>query len=108
MLREGGGWIVGVEATGVGEDPGVAAAEKGLLEANSGVFDAGDYPVRTHAQKGNDRRSPITYFGLEALAAGTKLVVGEFVRTGGGAFDNTGDAEFEVEQERFFKRGEDP
>src|SRR4051812_36020494 len=74
MLREGGGWIVGVEAAGVGEDPGMAAAEAGRLEADAGVFDAGDDAVRTHAQKGNDRRTPITYFGLEALATGTELL----------------------------------
>jgi hypothetical protein len=39
-LCEGGGLIVGVEAAGVGEDPGVAAAEGVLLEADAGIFDA--------------------------------------------------------------------
>ena len=40
-LYEGGALVVGVEAAGVGEDPGVAAAEGGLLgiqtPANSSV-----------------------------------------------------------------------
>jgi len=39
-LCEGGGLVVGVEAAGVGEDPGVTAAERDLLEADASVFDA--------------------------------------------------------------------
>ena len=41
-LCEGGGPIVGVQAAGVGNDPGVAAGEGRVLEADAGVFDAGD------------------------------------------------------------------
>ena len=46
-------------------------------------------------------------FGLEALAVGTKFVVGEFIGADGCAFDDVGDAEFEVEKEEFFKGGEE-
>ena len=44
----------------------------------------------------------------EALAAGAKFVVGEFIGPGGGALDDVGDAEFEVEKEGSFERGEEP
>jgi hypothetical protein len=104
---EGGGRVVGVEAAGVGEDPGVAAAEGGLLEADAGVFDAGNDAVGTDADEGDDGGTPAFDFGLEALAAGAKFVVGEFVGAGGGAFDDIGDAEFEVEKEGCFKGGEE-
>ena len=103
---EGSRQVVGVEAAGVGEDPGVAAAEGGLLEADAGVFDAGNDAVGTDADKGDDGRSPAFDFGLEALAAGAKFLVCEFIGAGGGAFDDIGDAEFEVEKEGFFKGGE--
>ena len=106
-LCEGGGLVVGVEAAGVGEDPGVAAAEGGLLEADAGVFDAGDDAVGADADEGDDGGAPAFDFGLEALAAGAKFVVGEFIGAGGGAFDDVGDAEFEVEKEGFFKGGEE-
>lgn len=106
-LCEGGGQVVGVEAAGVGEDPGVAAAEGGLLEADAGVFDAGNDAVGTDADEGDDGGPPAFDFGLEALAAGAKFVVCEFIGAGGSAFDDIGDAEFEVEEEGFFKRGEE-
>jgi hypothetical protein len=104
-LREGGGQVVGVEATGVGKNPGVAAAEKGLLEADAGVFDTGDDAVRMNADKGDDGRAPASDFSLEAPAAGAKFVVGEFIRAGGGAFDDVGDAEPKVEKKRSLKGG---
>jgi hypothetical protein len=40
--REGGGLIVGIQAAGVGEDPGVAATKGVFLEADSDIFDAGE------------------------------------------------------------------
>ena len=102
-LCEGSRLIVGVEAAGVGEDPGVAAAEGAVLEADAGVFDAGDDAVGTDADEGDDGGAPAFDFGFEALAAGAKFVVGQFIGAGGGALDDVGDAEFEVEQERLFK-----
>jgi hypothetical protein len=72
---------VGVEGTGVGKNPSVAVAEKGLLEADAGVFDTGDDAVGVNADKGHDGRAPASDFGLEAPAAGAKFVVGEFIRT---------------------------
>ena len=105
-LCEGGGLVVGVEAAGVGEDPGVAAAEGVLLEADAGVFDAGDDAVGADADEGDDGGAPAFDFGFEALAAGAKFVVGEFIGAGGGAFDDVGDAEFEVEKERSLSKGE--
>jgi hypothetical protein len=44
-----------------------------------------DDAVGVNADKGNDGRAPACDFGLEALAAGAKFVVGEFIRAGGGA-----------------------
>ena len=43
----------------------------------------------------------------EAPAAGEKFIVGEFIGTGGGAFDDVGDAEFEVEKQGFLEGGEE-
>ena len=106
-LCESGGQVVGVEAAGVGENPGVAAAERGFLEADVGVFDAGDDAVGVDADEGDDGGAPAFDFGFEAPAAGAKFVVGEFIGAGSGAFDDVGDAEFEVEKEGFFKRGKE-
>ena len=103
-LCEGSGLVVGVEAAGVGKDPGVAAAEGGLLEADAGVFDAGDDAVGTDADEGDDGWPPAFDFGFEALPAGAKFVVGEFIGASGGALDDVGDAEFEFEKEGSFKR----
>jgi hypothetical protein len=106
-FREGGGQVVGVEAAGVGKNPSVAVAEKGFLEADASVFDTGDDPVRANPDKGDDGRAPASDFGLEAPAAVAKFVVGEFIRAGGGALDDVGDAELEVKKKGFFKRGEE-
>jgi hypothetical protein len=70
---EGGGLVVGVQATGVGEDPGVAAAEGDLLEADVGVFDAGDDAVGADAEERDDGGAPPFDLGLQALAAGAKV-----------------------------------
>ena len=102
-ICERGGLVVGVEAAGVGEDPGVAAAEGGLLQADAGVFDAGDDAVRADADEGDDGGAPAFDFGLEALAAGAKFVVGQFIGASGSAFDDVGDAEFEVKKAGAFK-----
>jgi hypothetical protein len=85
----------------------VAAAEWGLLQADARVFDAGDYAVRANADEGDDGGTPAFDFGLEALAAGAKFVIGEFIGAGRGTLDNVRDAEFEVEKEGFFKRRAD-
>ncbi len=106
-LCEGGGQVVGVEAAGVGEDPGEAAAEEGLLEADAGVFDAGNDPVGAYADEGDDGGAPTFYLGFEAPAAGAKFVVCELIGAGGGAFDDIGDAKFQVEKEGFFKGREE-
>ena len=79
QLCEGGGLIVGVEAAGVGQDPGVAAAEEILLQADAGVFDAGDDAVGADADEGDDGGAPAFDFGFETLATGAKFVVGEFI-----------------------------
>ena len=105
-LFEGGGKVVGVKAAGIRQDPGVAATEAGLLEADAGVFDAGDDAVGTDADEGDDGGAPAFDFGLETSATGAKFVVSEFIGAGGSAFDDVGDAEFEVEKEGFFKGGE--
>ena len=106
-MCEGGGLVVGVEAAGAGEDPGVAAAEGGLLEADAGVFDAGDDAVGADADEGDDSGAPSFDFGFEALAASAKFVVPEFIGAGGSALDDVSDAKFEVEKEGSFKGGEE-
>jgi hypothetical protein len=95
---------VGVEAAGVGKYPGVAASEEGFLEADVCVFDAGDDAIGMNADEGDDGRAPAADFGFEAPAAGAEFVVGEFIGTDGGALDDVGDAEAEVEKERTFER----
>jgi len=101
--REGGGKVVGVEATWVGKHPGVAAAIQGLLEADASVFDTGDDAVGVNANKRDDGRAPASDFGLEAPAACAKFVVRQFIGTGGGALDDVGDAEAEVEKKSSLK-----
>ncbi len=104
---EGSGLVVSVKAAGVGEYPGVAAAEEVLLKADAGVFDAGDDAVGTDADEGDDGGAPAFDFGFEAFAAGAKFVVGEFIGAGGGAIDDIRNAEFVVEKEIAFKWGEE-
>ena len=105
-MGQGGGLVVGVEAARVRKNPGVAAAEGDLLQADAGVFVAGDNAVGTDADEGDDGGAPAFDFGLEALAAGAKFIVGKFIGTSGRAFDDVGDAELEIEKEGFFKGGE--
>jgi hypothetical protein len=102
-LCEGGGLVVGVEAAGVGQDPGVAAAEWVLLKADAGVFDARDDTVRADADERDDGGAPEFDFGFQTLAASPKFVVRELIGARGGALDDVCDAEFEVEQECSFK-----
>ena len=85
----------------------MAAAEKVLLQTDAGVFDAGDDAVGSDADEGDDGGPPALDFGFEAPAAGAKLIGGEFISAGGGALDDVGDAETEVEKERTFKGGEE-
>src|SRR4051794_32606762 len=104
-LCEGRRLVVGVEAAGVGEDPGVAAAEEVFLESDAGVLDSRDDPVGPDAEEGNNGGLPAFHPALEALAAGAKFVVGQFIGAGGGALDDVGDAQLEVEQEIAFEGG---
>ncbi len=106
-LCKGRRLVVGVDSAGVGEHPGVAAAEGGFLEADAGVFDAGDDAVGADADEGDDGGAPAFDFGFETLGAGAKFVVGEFIGPRGGAFDDVRDTEFEVEKEGSFKGGEE-
>ena len=73
------------------------------MEADAGVFYAGDDAVGSNADEGDDGGAPALDLGFEALAAGAKFVVGELIGAGGGAFDNVGDAEFEVQKQGSFK-----
>src|SRR4051812_45937327 len=83
-LGESGGLVVGVEAARVGKHPGVAAAESGLLQADAGVFVAGDNAVGTNADEGDDGGTPAFDFGCQALAAGAKFLDREFIGASGG------------------------
>ena len=105
--REGGGQVVGVETTGVRKNPGMAAAKQGLLEADASVFDTGDNAVGANADKRDDGRVPTSDFRLEAPATCAKFVVRQFIRAGGRALDDVGDAVPEVEKKRSLKGGEE-
>jgi hypothetical protein len=85
----------------------VAAAKETFLETDAGVFDAGDNAVWTDTNEGDDRWPPEFDFSPEAPPAGAKFVISEFIGAGSWAVDDAGDAEFKVEKERVFKRGED-
>jgi hypothetical protein len=100
---ESSGLIMGVQATGSGEHPSMAAAEEFFLKADAGVFDPGDNAVRTNADDGDDGGTPAFDFGFEALAAGAKFVVSEFIGAGGRAIDDVSDTEFVVEKQIAFK-----
>jgi len=106
-LRQGRGLVVGIEAAGVGQNPRVAAAEGGLLQTHAGVFDPGDDAVRADADERDDRGPQASDFGRKAPAAGAKFVIGEFIGANGGAVDQIGDAEFEVQKKGIFKRREE-
>ncbi len=106
-LCEGSGQVMGVQAAGVGQDPGMATAKRGLLQADTGVFDSGDDAVGPDADKGDDGRAPAFNFHFEALGTGSKLVVGELIGAGGGTVDDVRDAEFELEKESSFKGREE-
>ena len=82
-LGKCGRLVVGVEAARVGKDPGVAAPERDLLQADTGVFIAGDNAVGTDANEGDDGGVPAFDFGFEALAAGTKFVDRKFIGASG-------------------------
>jgi hypothetical protein len=69
-----------------------------------GIFNSGDDAVGVDADEGNNRRSPAFNFGLEPPATGAEFVVGEFIGTCGGTFDDIGDAKPEVEKKRSLKR----
>ncbi|MDB5340857.1 MAG: hypothetical protein JWN70_6476 [Planctomycetaceae bacterium] len=75
-LCEGGGLVVGVQAAGIRENPRVAAAESGKLDADAGFFVARDNSVWTNADEGDDGGVPAFDFCFEALAASAKFVVG--------------------------------
>lgn len=96
-LREGSGLIVGVQATGVGQNPGVAAAEQLLLDADTGALHSGHNAVGADTDEGNDGWAPAFDFGFQSLAASAQFVVGEFIGSRGGAFHNIRDPQFEVE-----------
>jgi len=104
---KGRGLVMGVEAAGVGKQPGMAAAEAGLLKSHACVFNPGDDTVWVEADKRDNCRAPSFDLDLQTLAPGAQFVVGEFVGTGGGALDDVGDAKVEVKQEGFFKRREE-
>ena len=93
-LCEGGRLIVRVEAAGNREDPGAAAAEGRILQADAGAFVAGDDAVGTDADEGDDGGAPAFDFAFESLPAGAEFDVGELIGAGGSAIDDVGDADF--------------
>lgn len=107
-FREGCGLVVGVKAAGVWENPGETAAIMNLLEADAGVFNAGNDTVGTNANEGDDGGAPAFDFNFETLSAGTKFVVGQFIGTSCRAFDDVSDAEFKIKEEALFKGGKGP
>jgi hypothetical protein len=85
----------------------MAATEWDLLEADVGIVVAGDDAIRADADERDDGGAPAFDFGFEALSAGAKFVVGKFIGTSGGTFDDVGDAEFQIEKEGILKRREE-
>lgn len=77
------------------------------MQADTGIFVAGDYAVRTNADEGDDGGAPTFNFGFKALTAGAKFADRKFIGASGGAFDDVSDAKFEVEQEGALKRSEE-
>jgi hypothetical protein len=45
-----------------------AASEKGLLQADAGVFDAGDDAIGMNADKGDDGRAPASDLGFRGAS----------------------------------------
>lgn len=107
-LSQGIRQVVGIEATGVGKNPSVAATEKGLLQADAGVFDTRDNAVGVNADKGDDGRAPTFDFSLKAPAARAKFVIAKLIGTSGGPLDDVCDAKLKVKKQGCFKRGEKP
>ena len=103
-LREHSGLVMGVQAAGIREHPGVTAAEGLVLKADAGILVAGDNAIRPDANKGDDGGSPAFDFRLEALTAGSQFVARQLIGAGGCALDDVRDAELEVEKQCFFKR----
>jgi len=85
----------------------VAPAEGVLLETDAGAFVASDCAVGANADEGDHGRTPAFDFGLEALAARAKFVVGEFIGARGWTFDDVRNAESELKKERPFKGREE-
>jgi hypothetical protein len=85
----------------------VASAKGSRLEAYASVSDSGDDTVWPDADESDDGGAPAFDFGFENLAAGAKLVAGEFIGAGSRAVDNVGDAQLEVEKQGFFKGRKD-
>ena len=107
QFSKGGRQIVCVEPAGVWKNPDAASAEAGLLEADAGVFDAGDDAVGMDADECDNRRPPALNLCLEAMPSVAKFVVGEFIGASGRAFDDVRDPEPQVKKERSLKRGKE-
>ena len=98
-LREHSRLVMGVQAAGIGEHPGVTAAEELVLTADAGILVAGDNAILPDANKGDDGGSPAFDFCFEASAAGSQFVVRELIGAGRCALDDVRDPELEVEEE---------
>jgi hypothetical protein len=102
-----GGLIMSVQAAGVRKNPGVAAAEEFLLQADAGLFVARDDSVGTKADEGDDGWTSTLDFRGEQSAAGAEFVVAEFIGAGRCPSDDIRDPELKVEQGIAFKRREE-
>lgn len=99
--------IMRIQSTRVGQYPRMAATKQVLLQPDAGVFDTAHDAVGTDADEGDDGGAQTFHFGFEASTASAKFVVGQFIGTGGGAIDDVGDAEIEIEKEFTLKGREE-
>ncbi len=85
----------------------MAASEKCCLMADARFLIARDNAIGTNPYKGDDSGTPTLDFCFEKFAAGSNLIVGQFIRASGRTFHNVRDAKLQVKEERFLKRRED-
>ena len=107
QLRELRGLVVGVQAARVREDPDPGRADRFILQSQFRFRSVERSPVGAHADDGQVARGVALHFAGEDLAAFDELRAGQLVGGGGGAGDDVGDADAEVQELALFGGGEE-
>src|SRR5688572_6176343 len=100
------GLVVGVEATGVGEDPDARGADALFLGPDVCPFVGEAAAVRADADEGDPLWLVAYGLALESLGAFQKFFVAELRGGGGGAGDHVGHAAAVLGEEAVFGGGE--